>query len=49
MKITRNPGTAAWAFSSNLHMRNLVFESQKEILTMANTFPELISGVERDL
>jgi len=49
MKITKNPGTAAWAFSSNLHMRNLVFESQKEILTMANTFPELISGVERDL
>jgi radical SAM superfamily enzyme YgiQ (UPF0313 family) len=47
MKITRNPDTAAWAFSSNLHMRNLVFEGQKEILNMANTFPELISGIDR--
>lgn len=46
LKLTNNPTTAAWAFSSNLHLRNFVFEGKKEILQMDEAFPQLGRKVE---
>ena len=45
LKLTKNPATAAWAFSSNLHLRNFVFEGNKELLDMKSTFPQLLKGM----
>jgi radical SAM superfamily enzyme YgiQ (UPF0313 family) len=44
LKLTKNPLTAAWAFSSNLHLRNFVFEGTKEFLEMKDAFPQLIKN-----
>ena len=46
LKITKNPSTAAWAFSSNMHLRNFCFENSKEILDVVDVFPELLKGVD---
>jgi len=46
LKLTNNPTTAAWSFSSNLQMRNFVFEGKKDQLKIENTFPELNSGIK---
>jgi radical SAM superfamily enzyme YgiQ (UPF0313 family) len=45
LKLTKNPTTAAWAYSSNMHMRNFCFEGRKEILCVEDVFPELFSGI----
>lgn len=44
LKLTRNPLTAAWAFSSNLHLRNFVFEGVKEYVDINQAFPQLTWG-----
>lgn len=41
LKLTKNTATAAWAFSSNLHLRNFVFEEKKEFIAIHEAFPEL--------
>lgn len=46
LKITKNPSTAAWAFTSNMHLRNFCFENSKEILDVVDVFPELLKGVD---
>lgn len=45
LKLTKNPTTAAWAYSSNMHMRNFCFEGSKEILHVEDVFPELFGGI----
>lgn len=45
MKVTKDPVAAAWAFTSNLHLRNFVFEGKKEFIDARETFPELFGGV----
>lgn len=45
LKLSNNSTTAAWAFTSNLHLRNFVFEGKKETLQMEKIFPELKSGI----
>lgn len=44
LKVTKNPVTAAWAFSSNLHLRNFVFEGTKEFIDMHDAFPQLFEA-----
>ena len=44
LKITKNPLTAAWAFSSNMHLRNFCFETRSEILDVKEVFPELFGN-----
>ena len=44
LKLTRNPLAASWAFASNLHLRNFVFEGNKEVLKKEDAFPQLYSG-----
>lgn len=44
LKITKNPLTAAWSFSSNMHLRNFVMEGRKEILNVHDEFPELFAS-----
>ncbi len=44
LKLTNNPLAASWAFASNLHLRNFVFEGSKEVLTKEEAFPQLYSG-----
>ncbi|MCK5079054.1 MAG: B12-binding domain-containing radical SAM protein, partial [Bacteroidales bacterium] len=46
LKLTNNPTTAAWAFSSNLQLRNFVFEGKKKVLQLDETFPQLGSKLE---
>jgi radical SAM superfamily enzyme YgiQ (UPF0313 family) len=46
LKITKNPSTAAWAFSSNMHLRNFCFENSKEILDAADVFPDLFKRLD---
>jgi len=41
LKLTRNPVTAAWAFNSNLHLRNFVFEGTKEFVDVPSAFPQI--------
>jgi radical SAM superfamily enzyme YgiQ (UPF0313 family) len=41
LKLTKNPATAAWAFSSNLHLRNFVFEGSKDFIDVRDAFPQL--------
>ncbi len=41
LKSTKNPTTAAWAFSSNLHLRNFVFEGTKDFVDLNSAFPQL--------
>lgn len=41
LKLTNNPGTAAWGFTSNLHMRNFMLEGHKDVLRIEDVFPEL--------
>jgi len=48
LKLTNNPTTAAWAFSSNLHMRNFVFEGKKESVNIENIFPEIMGGISQE-
>lgn len=43
LKLTKNPTTAAWAYSSNLHLRNFCFEGRKELLRVEEVFPELFN------
>jgi len=45
LKLTNNPTTAAWAFSSNIHLRNFVFEGKKEVLQLDEAFPDLVTGM----
>ena len=47
LKLTKNPTTAAWAFSSNLHIHNFVFEDQKELLDIQKTFPQLTVKIKK--
>lgn len=42
LKLTKNPSTAAWALSSNLHLRNFVFEGMKDRLDIKDVFPQLL-------
>jgi len=42
LKLTNDPATAAWAFNSNLHLRNFVFEGSKEFLALNQVFPQLL-------
>ena len=44
LKVTQNPLTAAWAFSSNMHLRNFCFETRAEILDVRDVFPELFGN-----
>jgi radical SAM superfamily enzyme YgiQ (UPF0313 family) len=44
LKLTKDPATAAWAFSSNLHLRNFVFEGTKEFLDIQAAFPQLLES-----
>jgi hypothetical protein len=46
LKFTKNTETAAWAFSSNLHLRNFVFEGNKEFIDVREAFPELFGNME---
>jgi radical SAM superfamily enzyme YgiQ (UPF0313 family) len=41
MKLAKDPGAAIWAFTSNLHLRNFVFEGNKEFIDARKSFPEL--------
>ena len=45
LKLTKNPTTAAWGFSSNLQMRNFVFEGKKDVADLKLLFPDLIKGI----
>lgn len=47
LKTTRDPRTAIWALSSNIHLRNFVFEGTKEFLDARVTFPELFGKGSR--
>jgi len=47
LKITKNPTTAAWSYSSNIHMRNFCFEGRAEIIDVAEQFPELFNGINK--
>ncbi len=46
LKITKNPTTAVWAFSSNLHMHNSVFEDEQNLLDLQKIFPQLLDKIE---
>jgi radical SAM superfamily enzyme YgiQ (UPF0313 family) len=48
LKLTKNATTAAWAFSSNMHMRNFCFEGRAEILDVKCVFPEIFAGIGSD-
>lgn len=44
MKMTRNAGTAAWAMTSNIHLRNFFLEGRKEFIDAREMFPQLFGG-----
>lgn len=44
LKVTKNATSSAWAFSSNLQLRNFCFEGRDETLDVAKEFPELFKG-----
>jgi len=46
LKLTKNPTTAVWAFSSNLQMHNFVFEDEQNLLDLGKTFPQLTQRYE---
>lgn len=46
IKLTNNPTAAIWGISSNLQMRNFVFEGKKEFLDPETAFPDLLKGLE---
>jgi hypothetical protein len=46
LKITKNPTTAVWAFSSNLHMHNFVFEEEQNLLDIYKIFPQIFEKIE---
>jgi radical SAM superfamily enzyme YgiQ (UPF0313 family) len=41
LKVTKDPAVATWAFTSNLHLYNFVFEGEKELLHVKDVFPQL--------
>lgn len=41
LKLTKDPAAASWAFTSNLHLRNFVFEGSKEFVDLNEVFPQL--------
>ena len=41
LKLTRNPSTAIWALTSNLHLRNFVFEGTRERIAPRDIIPQL--------
>jgi radical SAM superfamily enzyme YgiQ (UPF0313 family) len=47
LKLTKNATTATWAFSSNLHYHNIVFEEEKDLLNIEKTFPQLTVKIEK--
>lgn len=46
LKMTKDPLAAAWAFNSNLHLYNFVFETERPFLEAAEAFPQLEQAVE---
>jgi len=46
LKITNDPTAAIWGLTSNLQMRNFVFEGKKEMLNPEEAFPNLLDGVK---
>jgi len=46
LQLTNDPTSAIWALTSNLHMRNWVFEGKKEVLDPESVFPGLLDGIK---
>ena len=46
LQLTKNPTAAVWGITSNLQMRNMVFEGIKPSLEPENAFPGLLSGIQ---
>lgn len=46
LQTTKNPTAAVWGITSNLQMRNWVFEGKKEVLDPETAFPDLLKGIE---
>jgi radical SAM superfamily enzyme YgiQ (UPF0313 family) len=45
LQLTKNPTAAVWAITSNLQMRNMVFEGTKPALEPEEAFPGLLEGI----
>lgn len=46
LKLTHNPTAAIWGLTSNLQLRNFVFEGQKEMLDVESAFPSLLDSIK---
>lgn len=46
LKMSQNPTTAAWAITTNLHLRNFALEGKREAVYMEEVFPEIASGIK---
>jgi len=46
LKLSQNPTTAAWAITTNLHLRNFALEGRRKAVYMDDVFPEIMSGIK---
>ncbi|MCK5764951.1 MAG: B12-binding domain-containing radical SAM protein [Bacteroidales bacterium] len=46
LQTTKDPTAAVWGITTNLQMRNMVFEGTKESLEPEEAFPDLLKGIQ---